>query len=126
MSETILSPNEEAPNPRPIAVTVLAIVYIVVGAGGIVSHFGDLGSIIHVSGLGIALIGVLAIVAGVFMLRAQNWARWLAVAWIAFHVAVSAMHAWSELAIHCLFFIVIVWGLFRRGATIYFRGAQRS
>ena len=35
----------------------------------------------------------LAIVCGVFLLRGHNWARWLALAWIAFHVVLSAFHA---------------------------------
>ena len=44
------------------------------------------------------LVGLLA---GIFMLRGHNWARWLAVAWMAFHVAISFPEI-SKLAIHSL------------------------
>ena len=36
---------------------------------------------------------LLQIVAGVFMLYGRNWARWLLVAWIAFHIVVGALHS---------------------------------
>ena len=32
---------------------------------------------------------LLAMVSGAFMLRGHNWARWLALAWIIFHVILS-------------------------------------
>ncbi|MGH9582745.1 MAG: hypothetical protein ACRD4O_07415, partial [Bryobacteraceae bacterium] len=48
----------------------------------------------------VSLIGLIAIVCGVYMLRGRNWARWLATAWIAFHVAVSVFDAWFALAVH--------------------------
>jgi hypothetical protein len=58
------------------------------------------------------------------MLRAHNWARWLALAWIAFHVVLSAFHAFSELVIHGLLCAMIAWGLFRPEAGRYFRGER--
>jgi hypothetical protein len=57
---------------------------------------------------------MLALTCGVFLLRAKNWARWLAVAWMAFHVAIS-FPVMSKTAIHLSFLIVIAWVLFRPG-----------
>ena len=68
---------------------------------------------------------LLAIVAGVFLLRGQNWARWLLVAWLVFHVALSAFHDWGELAVHSLLAVVVIYYLFRPPASEYFRGAPR-
>lgn len=65
----------------------------------------------------------LAILSGVFLLRHQNWARWLALAWMAFHVALS-FHVLREFIIHCLFCAVIAWILFRPAAARYFRTAR--
>jgi hypothetical protein len=65
-----------------------------------------------------------AILCGAFLLRGQNWARWLALAWIAFHVVLSMFHPFRELAIHGLFFVVIAWILFRSESGRYFRGVQ--
>jgi hypothetical protein len=107
---------------RPLAVTILAFVYIGVGAIGFVAHFTDLLSMdaSRYDGLWIELTEILAVLCGAFMFRGQNWARWLAVAWIAFHVILSALQP-VELAIHSLFCALIVWLLFRADAARYFR-----
>ena len=50
----------------------------------------------------ITALGAAAIVAGAFMLRGHNWARWLALAWIAAHVVISALNLMQGLLIHCV------------------------
>jgi len=114
------------PNKRPLAVTILAWLYIAVGTVGFAYHAGDFLArhAFNYDGLWIELTELLAIVCGVFMLRGHNWARWLALAWMAFHVILSAFHAIPELAIHSLFLAVIAWFLFRRPAAVYFRALR--
>jgi hypothetical protein len=109
---------------RPLSVTILGWVYIIVGVGGFVSHLGDLraNSPFQFDGIWVEMVRLLALVCGVFMLRGQNWARWLAVVWIGFHVILSAFHQVLPLILHCIFFAVISWLLFRRDAARYFRG----
>ncbi len=112
-------------NKRPLSVTILAWVYIAVGAVGFVAHFTDFlkrGGFQY-DAIWIELTELLAILSGAFLLRGHNWARWLALAWMAFHVILSAFHAFRELAIHCLFCAVIAWILFRPEAARCFRGA---
>ncbi len=58
------------------------------------------------------------------MLRGHNWARWLALAWIAFHVVLSAFHALAELAVHSLFCAIMAYFLFRPAANGYFRAGR--
>lgn len=70
----------------PVSVAVIACLYLAVGIGGFVVHFQALRA---PDGIWIEITEFLAIVCGVFLLRAQNWARWLAVAWMAFHIAMS-------------------------------------
>lgn len=110
-------------NKGPVSVTILGWVYILVGVAGGVSHLAGFksGGAFPYDLLWAELTEAVAIVCGVFLLRGQNWARWLAVAWIGFHVALSAFHAIPELAVHCVFCAVIVWVLFRREAARYFR-----
>ncbi len=84
-------------NKRPISVTILACVYLAVGVGGFAVHFRELLAR-HPDAVGIEVTELTAIVCGVFLLRGQNWARWLALAWIAFHVVLSAFHAIPEFA----------------------------
>lgn len=104
----------------PVCVIVIACLYLVVGVGGFVLHFKDLRA---TDGLWIEITEFLAIVCGAFLLRAQNWARWLAIAWMVFHVAIS-FGAFRELVMHTLFLVLIVWCLFRANANRYFRGTH--
>jgi len=53
------------------------------------------------------LLRLLAILGGVFVLRGNNWARWLLLVWIAYHVILSAFHSMSELVAHGVLFVVI-------------------
>jgi len=107
-------------NKRPISVTILAIVYLAVGILGFVFHFRESLAFPR-EGVWIELTELAAIACGLFMLRGQNWARWLALAWIAFHVVLSAFHPLRELIVHGLLCAVIAWILFRGAATRYFR-----
>jgi hypothetical protein len=110
-------------NKRPISVTILACVYLAVGVGGFAVHFRELLAR-HPDAVGIEVTELTAIVCGVYLLRGQNWVRWLALAWVVFHVILSAFHAIRELAVHALLCAVFAWLLFRPEAARYFRGAQ--
>lgn len=103
----------------PLPVVVVALLYVAVGALGIVSHFHSLlrweqDSVWAVS------TEFLAVIIGVFLFRGQNWARWLAVAWIAFHVVVSAFNSLAQAAVHAAFLALIAWALFAPEAGRYF------
>ncbi len=113
-------------NKRPLSVTILACVYIAVGAIGFAYHFTELrhAGAFSYEALLVELVEVLAILFGAFMLRGRNWARWLALAWIAFHVILSAFHAFPEFALHALFCAVIAWILLRPIAARYFTGVN--
>lgn len=101
----------------PLSVSLIACLYLLVGVVGVIAHFKSLRA---PDGIWIEITECLAIVCGVFLLRAQNWARWLAVAWMAFHVAIS-FGVLRQLAIHGLFFVLIVWCLFRPNAGRFFQ-----
>jgi uncharacterized membrane protein HdeD (DUF308 family) len=104
---------------RPVSVLILACLYIAVGVLGLVAHYHDFS---QPDGIWIALTEVVAILAGVFLFRGHNWARWLALAWMAFHIAIS-FPVLRQIAVHTLFFAVIAWLLFRPAARAYFRSA---
>ena len=99
---------------RPLSVLVLSCVYIAVGTIGFAYHFPR-PLAFHYEDVWIEATELLAFVGGVFMLRGHNWARWLALAWIAFHVAISVPMV-RQIAIHSLFLAVIVWVLFQSRA----------
>jgi uncharacterized membrane protein HdeD (DUF308 family) len=104
----------------PAPVILIACLYFVVGIGGFVVHFSDR---LAPDWIWVAVTELLAIVCGVFLLRAHNWARWLASAWMAFHVVIS-FGEWGRLAIHSLFFVLIVWCLFRADSSRFFQNAR--
>ncbi|HTV82049.1 MAG TPA: hypothetical protein VME18_05320 [Acidobacteriaceae bacterium] len=109
---------------RPFSVTLLACLYLAVGVAGFAAHFR--GLLAHQpDACGIEITEFLAAVVGLFLLLGHNWARWLALAWIAFHVAIS-IHDPRRLAIHSAFLILFAWILFRRAARLWFRPASGS
>jgi hypothetical protein len=110
-------------NKRPLSITIVACLYLAVGAAGFVVHFRELLAR-HPDAVGIEITEAIAVLCGVFLLRGDNWARWLALAWIVFHVVLSAFHTIPELVIHSLFCAVIAWLLFRPEAARYFRRAR--
>src|SRR6185312_4871808 len=107
---------------RPVPVLVVACLFLAVGIIGAVYHIHDLR---QPDGISIEITEILAIVAGAFMLRGSNWARWLALAWMAFHVGLSAFGDRRELVAHALIFAGIAWLLFLPESRRYF-GRARS
>ena len=112
-------------NKRPLSVTVIGCIFIAAGVIGFAYHVTEFKTqrpfeygIVWVS-----LLRLLAILGGVFVLRGNNWARWLVLIWIAFHVVLSAFHSRFELVAHALLFVVIAVVLFRPKASAYFRSA---
>lgn len=104
--------------PRPRSVTIISWFFIIFGSIALLSGvlpFRDLMShwYVHLSRL-------LMIVAGVFMLKGRNWARWLLVIWIVFHIVISALHSIPVLLMHVAIFSVILYFVFRRQASAYF------
>jgi hypothetical protein len=107
---------------RPVAVTILSWIYIAVGAIGLAYHVNQFRTqAYHPADIWIALVGVVAIVAGVYMLHGDNWARWLAIVWIAFHVAISFLNGWQPVLVHVIIAAGIVWLLFQAEARAWFR-----
>ena len=112
-------------NKRPISVTVLSLVFIAAGVTGLIYHLQDL-KLQHpfqYEVIWISLVRVLAVIGGIYMFRGRNWARWLCLAWLGFHVIVSAFHPLGELIFHAVIFIAIAILLLRRDASEYFQPA---
>ncbi len=109
---------------RPISIMVISCLFIATGALGLVNHF-PWPPAFHSEDIWIEATEMSALVAGVFMLRGHNWARWLAFAWMAFHVAIS-FPVIRQIAIHCLFLAVIAWILFEPRASQYFASKRTA
>ena len=108
---------------RPLAVTIVAWLLIVAGALSFAAHLAPIlpPHPFQQENVWILLLELLAVVLGAFLLRGRNWARWLALAWVAFHVYVGFLDSLSEGLIHGLFFLLIAYILFRPEARSWFR-----
>jgi hypothetical protein len=115
--------TERLEGRRPLSVTLVSLLLIAAGAVGLVHHVTELNprQSLPSDTAWVSLVRVLAIVAGVFMLRGHNWARWLAMAWIAFHVAISVLHSWQQVVMHAIVLAIFAFFLFRSAANQYFQ-----
>jgi len=123
---------------RPLPVTLIAWLFMVIGSvsipRGVLPLFNMSGrsespdikkhtieEFFEVSGS-----GVLALVGGIFTLRGKSWARWLCLIWMGGHVILSLLHTPFELMIHSVFFVLILYALFRPQSSGYFAGRGAS
>ena len=111
---------------RPLSITVIGCLFVAAGVIGFAYHVTEfkIQRQFEYGIVWVCLLRLLAILGGVFVLRGHNWARWLLLAWIAYHVILSAFHSFSELIMHSLLFAVVAYVLFRPQASAYFRGAR--
>jgi hypothetical protein len=114
-------------NKRPISVTIIAGVYLLVGTVAFVYYFRQIlaSPALRSHDALIELTELIAIVSGVALLRRHDWARWLTASWMAFHVAIS-FGSLQKLVVHSLFLVVISYFLFfRADARAYFEHKER-
>lgn len=118
-------------NKRPPTITVISWIFIVFGSIALLTgllpnanttapqRIAELKGhwYVHVSRM-------VMILSGVFMLYGFNWARWLIVAWLVFHVIIGLLHGSLQLLMHSLLFVVVVYFLFRPSSSAYFRDAR--
>jgi len=113
---------------RPIAVTIVSVLFVIVGLGGMIRGVwtflaGPGGGITGHALMDVSLVEVTslaALVSGLFMWRRANWARWLCLAWMAFHVVISLGHDWMRLIMHVAWLVVLTVVLFWPSANVYF------
>lgn len=107
---------------RPYEVTVAGWLFVVVGTLNTAWHLWK--GALDVWMLLILVLTVSAIVAGVFLLRGARWARWLALAWVAFHVGVSALNSVSEVLPHVVLLLVVGYVLLGPPTSQYYQRGQ--
>ena len=88
---------------------------------GIIYHASELKDLATPEVSLVLFVRMLAIIGGIFTLRGANWARWLLVAWIIYHVILSFFHSTAELIMHFVLSIVVVISLFHPKANTYFK-----
>jgi hypothetical protein len=115
-------------NKRPVTVTIIGWLLVVVGISGFAYHLNEIKpqNVFHGENAWIFLVELIAILGGVFIIRGKNWARWLALAWMGFHVVISFFDSMQKVAVHIVFFLVIAYSLFRPDARAYFQNQREG
>ena len=106
---------------RPLPITIIGCLFIVAGLVGLVYHLSET-PLDHRIVL-ISIVRIIAIVGGVFLLLGHNWARWLMLAWLGFHVVVSAFHSVSEFMPHVVLLMVVGYILLGPPTSKFFQSA---
>lgn len=110
---------------RPWRITFIAWLFVIAGLADIGFNLRGLTQQpFHYDSLWPIGLGIVAIVCGFLLLRGKNWSRWLAVAWLAFHVVVASLGSMGKFAVHGLLLAVIAYFLFNQEAAAFFRPAQ--
>lgn len=130
--------RKAAMTARPLSISIISWIFIATGGITLLAGLLPLTSGITASQEAIAgvesrgslefvlalVIRLLAVIGGAYMLRGSNWARWLLVAWMGYHLVISIFHSGFELIMHGLIFGVIIFVLFRPVASVYFRSGN--
>lgn len=74
----------------------------------------------------ILAIDTIGIACGAFMFRGQNWARWLALAWVGGHVVIVSFYMRQEILPHVVIFALIVCLMFRADVRTYFGRSSKA
>ncbi len=108
---------------RPLTVTIIAWLLIATGVTGFAYHLNEVKPqhALQDGNIWIFVVEVVAMVCGVLLLRGGYWARWLAMAWITFHLAISFFDSLSKVAVHALILLLFAYCLFHPAANAYFR-----
>lgn len=104
---------------RPYEVTVAGWLFVAIGILNTAWHLWK--GALDLWMIPILLLTVSAIVAGFFLLRGAKWARWLALAWVAFHVGVSALHSVSASLPHVVLLLVVGYVLLGPPTSQYYQ-----
>lgn len=113
---------------RPLPIVITAFIFIIAGFVGIAYHANEYfepGSIKDEL-VWALFIRVLAIVCGLLLFSRVEWARWLAVIWLAYHVIVGALHSTAEMIVHIVFLVIVSFLLFMPDSSAYFRKREQG
>jgi hypothetical protein len=113
---------------RPLTVTIVAWLFIATGVFANTIHLRDVvfQPTFQYEDLWIPIVAFLPAVFGVFILLGQSWARWLALGWISFHVAMSFFDSWQKVSMHAVLAVLIGYVLFCPGSRAYFHQSETA
>jgi hypothetical protein len=113
---------------RPVPVIIVSILFILTGCIGFIYHvkefFEPYDSLYEL--IWVLVLRILAVVCGLLLLRRINQARWLAVAWLVYHVYISSLHSTTEMIAHIIFLTIVTVLLYLPVSNAYFKTKTES
>jgi len=112
----------------PLPILVVSILFILAGSIGFTYHLKEFYQPdVNVSQLiWVLLLRILAIVCGSLLLLRMSWARWLAIAWLAYHVYIGAINSTSEMIAHIVLLVIVTVLLFLPVSTAFFQKKNKQ
>jgi hypothetical protein len=113
---------------RPIPVIIVSVLFILVGCVGFAYHLNELSNsnISIYETILILLLRILAVVCGLLLLFRINSARWFAIAWLVYHVVISAFNSTSQMIVHIVFLVLVSVLLFLPISSRYFQNKYKQ
>jgi magnesium-transporting ATPase (P-type) len=104
---------------RPIPIIIVSTLFILVGVVGFAYHVKELSGKLYET-IWVLFVEILAVTCGILLLCKISWARWLAIAWLLYHVIISAFNSTSEMIAQIVFLAVVSFLLFLPVLSTYF------
>ncbi len=113
---------------RPLSVIIVSILFILAGCVGFAYHVKELSdsNLNQSETLWILFLRMLAVVCGLLLFFRINWARWLAIVWLAYHIVISAFNSRSEMIAHIVLLLIISVLLFLPVSSKYFQSKSNK
>ena len=107
---------------RPLPVIIVSILFILSGCVGFAYHVKELFGLNNNLNetIWILFLRILAVACGLLLLFRINWARWLTIAWLVYHIIISAFNSTSEMIAHIVLLIMVFVLLFLPVSSAYF------
>lgn len=111
----------------PLPVIIVSILFILAGAVGLAYHAREIFELNNNPNetIWILFLRVSALVCGLLLLFRINWARWLAITWLVYHIILSAFNSTSEMIAHILLLILVSVLLFLPVSSAYFQSKNK-
>ncbi len=113
---------------HPLPVIIVSFVFIVAGLAGFIYHLQDFfapGAIVQ-DLVGVEVVRIIAVICGLLLLRGVNWARWLAIAWMLFHVIISAFNSFPQMIAHIVILLIVIILLYLPVSSRFFQTGKKK
>jgi len=112
----------------PVPVLIVSVLFILVGCAGFAYHVKEIlnSSNNLYETIWVLFLRIVALVCGLLLLFRINWARWLAIIWLIYHVIIGGLNSTSQMIVHIVFLILVSVLLFLPVSSAYFKKENKQ